>query len=433
MNRRKGIPLVALIIFFALLVAIIITCAIILGTNKNKKSNNTQQNPEQQPTIENPPETPEEYVEEELEKEEYINSDSSIKEAFKLTGNYKTYAKYGIYLSGGFNNEDNPISNELKLQLAMSQVTAQDMDSESSTKAVPKEKIEEYVSKIFEDTSVEYKDFSLYNSDTNFTEEYRTIGYVYNEDDDNYEIQENTSDEEYPPEITELITKVIKYNSKIEIFVTPLFIRPYYSDEYGDVCELYSNYDFESKEFSDEYSLTAFKYSDFNDYLKSDYNGDADGYNYDELSKQIDINNLQQYKYTLKLVDGGYKLDSFEKSTSNVEQPKEDEGNGPLTADEKSAINFEIEEFVGNDIEGNKMEDLLNTIIDLNTKNSSREDFSIIVTLNGTKTEETDDIDSLNEEIKGFIDEIDSSASYTVKPVYKSGLITSINITENEE
>ena len=79
------------------------------------------------------------------------------------------------------------------------------------------------------------------------------------------------------------------------------------------------------------------------------------------------------------------------------------------------------------------MEDLLNTIIDLNTKNSSREDFSIIVTLNGTKTEETDDIDSLNEEIKGFIDEIDSSASYTVKPVYKSGLITSINITENEE
>ena len=320
MNRRKGIPLVALIIFFALLVAIIITCAIILGTNKNKKSNNTQQNPEQQPTIENPPETPEEYVEEELEKEEYINSDSSIKEAFKLTGNYKTYAKYGIYLSGGFNNEDNPISNELKLQLAMSQVTAQDMDSESSTKAVPKEKIEEYVSKIFEDTSVEYKDFSLYNSDTNFTEEYRTIGYVYNEDDDNYEIQENTSDEEYPPEITELITKVIKYNSKIEIFVTPLFIRPYYSDEYGDVCELYSNYDFESKEFSDEYSLTAFKYSDFNDYLKSDYNGDADGYNYDELSKQIDINNLQQYKYTLKLVDGGYKLDSFEKSTSNVEQ-----------------------------------------------------------------------------------------------------------------
>ena len=38
MERRRGIPLVALVIFVALLVAIILTCTIILGANK--KDNN---------------------------------------------------------------------------------------------------------------------------------------------------------------------------------------------------------------------------------------------------------------------------------------------------------------------------------------------------------------------------------------------------------
>lgn len=433
MKRRKGIPLVALIIFVALLVAIIITCAIILGTNKNKKSNNTQQKSEQQPVIETSPEIPEEDTGEEIDKEEYINSDSSIKEAFKLTGNYKTYAKYGIYLSGGFDTEDNPINNELKLQIAMSQVTAQDMDSESSTKAVSKKKVEEYVSKIFEDTSVEYKDFSLYDSDTNFTDEYRTTGYIYNEDEDNYEIQENNSDEEYPPEITELITKVVKYKSKMEIYVTPIYIRPYYSEQDGEVCELYSDYDFELKEFSDEYSLTAFKYSDFNSYLKSNYNGDADKYNYSEISKYIDLNKLEQYKYTLKLVDNEYKLDSFEKDTSKDNAQDNEEEIEPLTSDEKNSINVEIEEFTGSDIEGSEVEKLLDTIININTENSNREDFSIMVTFNEDKIEDAEDIESINSKIKEFIGEIDSSSSYNVKPIYKSGLITSITIKENEE
>ena len=36
MRRKRGIPLVALVIFIALLVAIILTCVIILGTNKDK-------------------------------------------------------------------------------------------------------------------------------------------------------------------------------------------------------------------------------------------------------------------------------------------------------------------------------------------------------------------------------------------------------------
>lgn len=432
MKRKKGIPLVALIIFIALLVAIILTCVIILRTNKNKKTNNNQQNQEQQQVVETPPDIPEDEVGEEIDKEEYINSDSTIKDAFKLTGNFKTYAKYGIYLSGGFDSEENPMSNELKLQLAMSQVTAQDMDSESNTKAVPKKKIEEYISKIFEDTTVEYKDFSLYNSDTNFTDEYRTIGYIYNEDEDNYEIQENTSEEEYPPEITELITKVVKYNSKLEIYVTPLYVRSYYSDEYGDVCEIYSDYDFQLKEFSDDYSLTAFKYSDYKQYLKSDYNGDADGYKFNEISNQIDLNKLDQYKYTLKLVDNEYKLDSFEKDTSN-EKPQNEEEVEPLTTDEKSAINVEIEEFTGEEIEGTDVEELLNTIIDINTENSDRENFSITVSFNGTKTETVDDIELLNEEIKEFIDEIDHSASYSAKPTYKSGLITSVTIKANNE
>ena len=116
MKRKKGIPLVALVIFIALLVAIILTCVIILGSNKNNKSD--------EPLISNSPNSGQEENEpsvddevgEEITSEDLINSDNDIKDAYKLAGNKKTFAKYAVYASGGFDQDNDNIRNELKLQ-----------------------------------------------------------------------------------------------------------------------------------------------------------------------------------------------------------------------------------------------------------------------------------------------------------------------------
>ena len=432
MERKKGIPLVALIIFVALLVAIILTCAIILGVNKNKKGSTTQdQNANNQ--IDEPEAVePVEEVGTEVTDEDYLNSDSTVKEVYKLTGNKKTYAKYAIYSSGGFDQTNDNIKNELKLQLAMSQVTNQDMNKESSTKSVSQDKIEEYVEKIFEDGAIEHKDFSLYDSDTNFTQEYRTVGYKYDEDTESYEVQENEVEEEYPPEITEVVTKATKYNSKIEIFVKPIFVRPFYSEEVGTMgCELFKNYDFQLKDFPEEDSLNAFIYSDYENVLKSDYNSDLDGYNYSTLSQYVDLNQIDEYKYTFIKTDDGYKLQSFIKSKSASNYVIENNSNTELTTEEKEEINSKIEEYTGDDRTGDEAISLLDQIKEINEKNSTRIDGIISVSINGTNANFEDNVDSLNEEIKELEDYIDSDASYTIKATYKSGFITKVTLTSN--
>lgn len=430
MERRKGIPLVALIIFVALLVAIILTCIIILGTNKNKKSNSNPN--EQVPTQTNAPTTEEPIADEkgeEISSEDYINNDADIKNAYKLAGNQKTYAKYGIYSSGGFSKEDNNIKNELKLQLAMAQVTNQDMDKESSTKSVSKDKIEEYAKKIFEDGNIDLKDFSLYNSDTTFTNEYRTIGYKYNDDTESYEVQESDVEEEYPPEITEIITRAVKYNSKLEIYVKPIFVRPFFSDDINDMgCELFNNYDFQLRDFPEENALGAFVYSDYENALKSNYNSDLDGYSYSAISKYVDLNTIEEYMYTFVKSGDGFKLDSFTK----VKNDPTDENNTTeqLTAQEKALFNAQIENYIGDNMKGSETKSLLDTIIMLNDGNKDRLDMVLAVSLDRTKVElEDDDIEKLNEEIEELKNEIDSSSNYTIKATYKSGIITTVTIT----
>lgn len=430
MERRKGIPLVALIIFVALLVAIILTCIIILGTNKNKKSSS---NPNDQVPIQTAAPTTEEPVAdekgEEITSEDYINNDADIKNAYKLAGNQKTYAKYGIYSSGGFSKKDSNIKNELKLQLAMAQVTNQDMDKESSTKSVSKDKIEEYAKKIFEDGNIDLKDFSLYNSDTTFTSEYRTIGYKYNDDTESYEVQESDVEEEYPPEITEIITKAVKYNSKLEIYVKPIFVRPFYSDDINDMgCELFNDYDFQLRDFPEENALGAFIYSDYENALKSNYNLDLDGYSYSAISKYVDLNTIEEYMYTFVKSEDGFKLDSFTKA-KNVPTAENDTGE-PLTAQEKALFNAQIENYIGNDMKGSETKSLLDTIIMLNESNKDRLDMVVAVSVDGTKVElEDEDIDKLSEEIEELKNEIDSSNKYTIKATYKSGIITTVTIT----
>ena len=425
MRRKRGIPLVALVIFIALLVAIILTCVIILGTNKDKI--NTQ--PENIAVNQTPEETNTTKVDEkgeEITSEDLINSDQDITNAYKLTGNKKTFAKYAIYASGGFDKDNDNIKNELKLILAMAQVTNSDMNTESSVKAVSTDKVQEYADKIFEDSNIEYKDFSLYDSDTNFTGKYKTIGYTYNKTTANYEVQESDVEEDTPPEVTEVITKAVKYSDKIEIYVKPIFTQPFFSEEINaNGCQLLSNYDFQMKEFPEDAGLKAFSYSDYENAIRTTANQDIDGYVYNSISKYVDLNQVQDYKYTFTKVDDEFKLKAFEKVT-NKNNDNTDDKNTEMTEQEKSKYNADIESYVGDEKSASDVNELIETVIKLNQENAEKTVLSV-------KLDDTE-VDGKDEEAVRAIEEnLDETKTYRVKAIYKSRLITTVNITTNEE
>ena len=430
MERRKGSPLVALVIFIALLVAIILTCIIILGSNKSSKPAVKKQQVASQP--EQPPEEIEEKIEEELTDEDIINNDQDVQTAYKLTGNNKAFAKYAIYSSTGFNSEEDNISNEIKLQLAMAQVTNSDMDAQSSKKAVSKEVIDEYIETIFGDSSdIEYKDFSLYNSDINFTEQYKTIGYMYKKDSSNYEVNENDIIEEEPSEIPEVITKVVKYNTKMEIYVKPLFIETIYdADENRYLRGLYTDYNFSAKQFPIDKSIMTITNDDYKNVVKSNYKQDIDGLNYKEVNQNIDLNQLTEYKYTLIKVDDGYNLQSFEQNTKNKKKEGKDEDK-EMTEQEKAIFNGQFDAYTGNGKSAEDAKTVLSAVISSNEANSDKKDLIVTVKIGDEEAAlEDDDVDALNEKIEELESEIDSSKEYYIKETYKSGIIISITITE---
>lgn len=425
MKRKKGIPLVALVIFIALLVAIILTCVIILGSNKNNKSD--------EPLISNSPNSGQEENEpsvddevgEEITSEDLINSDNDIKDAYKLAGNKKTFAKYAVYASGGFDQDNDNIRNELKLQLAMAQVTNSDMDKEGSTKSVSKDKIDEYAQKIFKDGVVEYKDFSLFDSDTNFIDEYKTIGYTYNKNTANYEVQESDVEESNPPEVTEIITKAVKYNSKIEVYVKPIFIDPFFSEQINAMgCQLFAEYDFQTKDFVDDSVLTAFSYTDYEESLRTDSSEDADGYVYDTVSQYVDLNKIKDYKYTFIKTDDGYKLKSFEELKSRSSGDSE-ETNTELSEQEKAIINAKVEAYVGSEKSSTDVKSLIEAITSIN-ESATDESQVISVKFDDTEEDGTD-----KEKLVALTDSLDSSKTYEIKATYKSRLITSVTIKTN--
>ena len=425
MKRKKGIPLVALVIFIALLVAIILTCVIILGTNKDKVPAKPEEQAANQ-TTDDTNTTKADEKGEEITSEDLINSDADIAGAYKLAGNKKTFAKYAIYATGGFDKDNENIKNELKLILAMEQVTNSDMNKESSTKSVSKDKVQEYADNIFEDSTLEYKDFSLYDSDTNFTDEYKTIGYTYNKTTANYEVQENDVEEDTPPEVTEVITKAVKYSDKIEIYVKPIFIQPFFSDEINaNGCQLLSNYDFQMKEFPEDAGLKAFSYSDYENALRTTANQDIDGYVYSAISKYVDLNQIKDYKYTFNKVDDEFKLKSFEKiedKNANVTE----EPNTEMTEQEKSKYNADIESYVGSEKSSSDVNELIETVIKLNQENSEKTVLS--VKLDDTQADGKDE-----DTVRSLEEKLDDTKTYTVKATYKARLITTITITTNEE
>jgi len=430
MERRKGIPLVALVIFIALLVAIILTCVIILGSNKTSKPQVKNQQVSQ--TTEPEQQEPEEKIEDQLTNESVINSDTDVQKAYKLTGNNKAFAKYAIYNSSGFDIDEGNISNELKLQLAMSQVTNSDMDAQSSKKAVSKDIIEVYVTDIFGDSSyIEFKDFSLYNSDSNFTEKYKTIGYQYKNNSANYEVKENDITEEEPSEIPEVITKVVKYNTKIEIYVKPIFVETIYdAEEDRYLRSLYTDYNFQAKQFPIDKSIMTITNDDYKNVLKSNYQPDLDKLNYKEVNQNIDLNQLSDYKYTLIKTDDGYNLKSFEKITSTkTTTDTDDDKPKTLSEQDKAIFNSQFDVYDGSGKSGSEVKTLLEAVISSNTEHIDQQDLIVSITLDDNKLS-SDDVDTLNEEIEELIDDIDVTSIYSIKSTYKSGIINSITIKE---
>ena len=431
MERKKGIPLVAIVIFITLLVAVILTCVIILGANKKNKNVNQNQiaftNTSEQ--SETPPEDePDEG--EEITNEDILNQDEDIQNVYSLVGNNKTFAKYAIYSSGGFNVEDDDMPDDLKLKLSMAQVTNSDLDNQNKT--VPQEKIEEYAEKLFETTDdIEYKDFSLYDSDTNFTDAYKIIGYVYNEENENYEIRENDVTEDTPSEITELITKAVKYEDKIELYVQPLFVKTFFSNEIqGMGCEIFGDYDFQNKDYVPDSSLIAIAYTDYDTVLKSEYAKDIDGYKYSEVSSNLDMNKVQEYKYTFIKVDDEYKIQAFESVETNDPSNDNDDADDEMTDKDKEAFNEVILEYEGQEKSSSDVKMLLENIIRQNETNADNTDIIIGVTIDRTKVElESDDVKALDDEIKKLEDLLEEDSKYTVKPIYKSGIISSVTIT----
>lgn len=446
MERRKGIPLVALIIFIALLVAVILTSVIILSTNKNKnKATPIEVSTSEEPVQSETPVEEDQYLET-IEDEQLLNDDKDVQNAFKTVGNNKTFAKYEMYQSGGFDISKGDVSNNLKLILAFSQITNEDMDKGSGTKSIARTTIENYASKIFEESDdINYTDITLYHEDENFTNDYKVSGYVYDDSVDQYKVREGDVNEEKPSSITEVLTKAVKYTNKIELYVRPIYIQSFYYDsdeeDIHEYCSaIYYNYNYQAQEYG-KHAFTSL-YSDFENQVLSSMVRDLDGYAYKSISNinVLDFNQLEEYKYTLVKVDGDYKIRSFERLTEDPEPVEITE----LNDEQKAAFNEEINNYIegnGIGIDGSDVVKLLENVISLNEnfKDNAKNVVGIkLKTSDETIGQTVSENDTVNaafvEELNGQIEEakdlIDNEKTYTVKPQYKNSIIINVTITE---
>ncbi len=320
-QKKAGIPLVALIIFFALIVGIIITCLIILSTRKPSDnggqlkltSDNTTTNDEQNAVVNNIEEKP--GTTEETGTEVSL-TEASVINAYALAGNRDTSAKFAIYQNGDFNLSS---ANEvLKLKLAFAQLSADELASGT----IPKAKVEEKLTKVFGTAEGVKMQTVVLFSDYNYKTNYKIVSFDYNEQNQAFSVNKQSIDISDPSLVTEVVNKAISYPSKLEIYVTPMFIQTTdYTNEGATTkaYSLYSGYDFANQTFND--LLIAVKKEDYYNALVSGDTLDIDKFNYKNLSSNIaknrkdslDIKTLQQYKYTFTKNNDQYTLTSFEK------------------------------------------------------------------------------------------------------------------------
>lgn len=316
-QKKPGIPLVALIIFFALIIGIIITCLIILSTRKTENNDTTlklssEENTVQNAVVNNIEEPPVEDVGTEISL-----TDEAVINAYKLTGNYDVAAKFAIYQNGNFTKDS--MNETLKLKLALAQLGADEIVAGTISKA----RVEECLVKVFGTAeNVAMQSVVLFN-DYNFKTEYSVLAFEYNEQEQIFTVTKSQLEENPDPSlVSEVVNKAISYNDRLEIYVTPIYVQVTDTTLEGATIKaysLYSGYDFANQSFSD--LLIAIRKEDYYNAFISGDTLDIDKFNYQNLSANIinnradklDIATLQQYKYTLTKSGEGYVLSSFEK------------------------------------------------------------------------------------------------------------------------
>ncbi|MBR3132718.1 MAG: hypothetical protein IKG42_01335 [Clostridia bacterium] len=343
MNQKRGIPLVAIIIFFALIIGIIITCVIILATQSGKGSNSTinltsnsnnntntnsnSMNDVMRNAIVDDDNDDEDDDEDNSNGEEINVNSSDVKTLFKNAGNQKTFAKYAIYSSNG------EISDDVKLKLALASVKDSEINVNNNIKTISKEKVDSYLSTIFGSTNnIRYSDVKLFEDD-NFSKYYSVDKYAYKSDNELFEVVESGINENEPPIINDYVEKAVKYSDRIEIYVVPFFIKTFSIDNNNMGYQLYSGYNFSNKEFSGELmttenSIFAVTGDTYRENILS--NDSIDGFNHETIEGNVkDFNSLQRFKYVFKKDNnsGKYYLTSIEKTEGNNSNNNENRNN----------------------------------------------------------------------------------------------------------
>lgn len=358
-QKKPGIPLVALIIFFVLIIGIIVTCLIILSTNSSSDVpqrnlyGNTNTNKTENAVVNNIEQPP---AEQENETGTDVPlTDESVINAYKLAGNYNVPAKYAIYQNGDFTSEN--ISEVLKLKIAFAQLSDEELNSGSVTKA----RVDECLTKVFGTAEgVNMQTVTLFD-DFNFKPGYDISSFDYDAQTETFTIRRQGIQNDDPCLVTEIVNKAVSYSDRLEIYVTPMYIKTEDRVIDGATIKGYtlaSVYDFQNQTFTDE--LISVRKEDYYNYFISGDTLDIDRYNYGLISQTIqeqrqdklDIATLQQYKYTFTKNGDNYVLSSFAKVVANEEENPEQEG----TANEANTTAQESTNTSSEDTESNTVE-----------------------------------------------------------------------------
>lgn len=103
-----------------------------------------------------------------------------------------------------------------------------------------------------------------------------------------------------------------------------------------------------------------------------------------------------------------------------------------MTEQEKAIFNGQFDSYIGHEKSGDDAKAILSAIVSSNKTNKSKENLIVEVKVEDEEAKLEEDVDSLNEKIEEFLDEIDSDKIYYIKETYKSGIIISIAITEEQ-
>ena len=331
-QKKPGIPLVALIIFFVLIIGIIVTCLIILSSRPSESGNSIR--------LYNTTNEAENAVVNNIEEEPVVEdtgtevplTDESVINAYKLAGNYDVAAKFAIYQNGDFTTDS--LNEILKLKIAFAQLSDEELNAGSITKA----RVEECLTQVFGTAEgVNMQTVTMFD-DYNFKTEYDIASFDYDQQTETFTVNKQQLQITDPSLVTEIVNKAVSYSDRLEIYVTPIYAQVTDTTLDGanvTVYSLYSGYDYTNQSFTD--LLIAVRKEDYYNAFVSGDTLDIDGFNYDNLSTNImnnradrlDIATLQQYKYTFTKNGDNYVLSSFERVVPEEETTPDTSENTP--------------------------------------------------------------------------------------------------------